>query len=65
MIPKMGAFEVSTVAGGQSHGQDILFFSKVIAKMWPHIGDLAKKIVKFNEEWNQEVASKQNRFLIP
>ena len=46
MIQKPGAIEVSTVTGNGC-GQEILFFSKTISKMWPHTGDLAKRIGNF------------------
>ena len=46
MIPRMGAFEVSTVVERGGGGSEaILLYSKLLGGLWPHIGDLAKKMV--------------------
>ena len=42
----MGAFEVSTVVERDGGGSEaILLYSKLLGGLWPHIGDLAKKMV--------------------
>ena len=44
MLPRGGAFEVSAVAKKGVYSTEILFFSKIIGKLWPHCGGLAKKL---------------------
>ena len=39
MLPRLGAFEVSTVI----NGQDILLYSKLMSSMWPHARALATR----------------------
>ena len=39
MIPRLGAFEVTTVVDGQ----DILLYSKMMSSLWPHARALAKR----------------------
>ena len=46
MVGRMGAFEVSTV----HEGFEFLFFSKIMSGMWPHWGDLSRRIGKYYEE---------------
>ena len=51
MIPRMGAFEVSTVAERSSGGSEaILLYSKLLGGLWPHLGDLAKKMAALCSE---------------
>ena len=38
IVPRLGAFEVSTVFTGVSgRSIDILFFSKILSHLWPHL----------------------------
>ena len=58
MIPRMGAFEVSTVAERGSGGSEaVLLFSKLIGGLWPHVGDLAKRMATFCGENSKEESS--------
>lgn len=50
MLPRMGAFEVSTVYENREHKQEILFYSKMMSSMWPHATALAKRIKAFAED---------------
>ena len=50
MVPRGGAFEVSTVTKKGDYSQDILLYSKIIGGMWPHCGDLAAKIARYWED---------------
>ena len=43
ILPRTGAFEVSTVI----EGKDILFYSKVRSGLWPHVEGLANRIFDF------------------
>ena len=43
IIPRIWAFELSTVVDNH----DILFFSKIMCKMWPHVGAVVKRIKSF------------------
>ena len=45
-LPRIGAFEISSVYDNA----DILFFSKLSSRMWPHCSSIACKIIKFIEE---------------
>ena len=45
-LPRIGAFEVSTVF----QGADILFFSKQMSGMWPSATSLSKRIAAFYED---------------
>ena len=51
ILPRIGAFEVSTVVDGV----DILFYSKMMSCMWPHGPSLAKRVAAFFEELNSGV----------
>ena len=43
--PRGGSFEVSTVVeDGKNPSAEILLYSKIIGKMWPHADGLARKI---------------------
>ena len=46
MLPRLGAFEVSTV----HDNADILFYSKMMSSMWPNASALAKRIKEFADE---------------
>ena len=46
MLPRIGAFEVSTVLDHQSKRGDVLFFSKLMSSCWPHVPSLVKRIEK-------------------
>ena len=46
MIPRIGAFEVSTVWDGTA----ILLYSKMASTMWPHVGSLCQRISEYAEE---------------
>lgn len=46
MLPRVGAFEVSTVYDNV----DILLFSKIKSRMWPHISALTKRLKEFAED---------------
>ena len=50
MIPRIGAFEVSTVVAQGGSSEAILLFSKMIGQMWPHVGALSKNIGNYQEE---------------
>ena len=41
--PRMWAFEISTIFDGR----DILFFSKLMSKMWPDAGAVAARLSDF------------------
>ena len=47
MIPRGGAFEVSAVIDRGNMSADILFFSKILGKMWPNCTGLAKKLGQY------------------
>ena len=48
MLPRSGAFEVSTVLEQEKQGSvEIVLFSKIVASMWPHCGGLAKKLGQY------------------
>ena len=59
MIPRIGAFEVSTVAAYGGANDAILLYSKMIGGMWPHIGTLAKKIDRYAGEMENIEQTKQ------
>ena len=40
MLPRLGAFEISTVY----KGVDILFYSKMMSNMWPHVPSVAQRL---------------------
>ena len=40
ILPRIGAFEISTVIDNV----DILFYSKMMSTMWPHVPSVAKRI---------------------
>ena len=46
MLPRIGAFEVSTV----HENVDILFYSKMMSTMWPAPSAVANKIKQFYDE---------------
>ena len=46
MQPRMWSFEVSTV----HDNHDILFFSKMMSRMWPDAGAVASRIRDFAED---------------
>ena len=46
IMPRLWAFEISTVIDNH----DILFFSKIMSKMWPHAGAVVKRLVNFAED---------------
>ena len=50
MIPRIGAFEVSTVAFKGESSIEILLFSKLLSSIWPSCGTVAKKIGMFYSE---------------
>ena len=50
MIPRLGAFEVSTVNSDGYKLIDILFFSKLLASLWPHTRTVATKVTGYFEE---------------
>ena len=43
ILPRVWAFEISTVIDGV----DILFFSKMMSRMWPSAGAVAGRIANF------------------
>ena len=43
IMPRLWAFELSTVIDNH----DILFFSKIMSKMWPHAGAVVKRLINF------------------
>jgi len=43
ILPRLGAFEVSTV----QENQGILFYSKQMSGMWPHAKALATRIITY------------------
>ena len=43
IMPRIWAFELSTVIDNH----DILFFSKIMSKMWPNAGAVAKRLKNF------------------
>ena len=59
-MPRLGAFEVSTVAESilyddleqleHDHKREILFFSKMMSSMWPHAGALGERITEYAAE---------------
>ena len=61
MIPRMWAFEVSTVIidektiGGKKVPikKDILLYSKLMCRTWPHCSSLAKRIARMYDEYEQ------------
>ena len=50
MIPRLGAFEVSTVIGNEGSLTDILFFSKLLSSLWPHTRTVAGKVANFFDD---------------
>ena len=50
IFPRSGSFELSTVAEDKNRSSDILFYSKLIAKMWPHYGLVSKQLASYWEE---------------
>ena len=46
MLPRIGAFEISTV----HQGVDVLFYSKMMSNMWPHVTACANRIKAFCDE---------------
>jgi len=46
MLPRIGAFEVSTV----HDNVDILFYSKMMSSMWPNPTSLAARVKEFIDE---------------
>ena len=51
-IPRLWAFEVSTVVDGV----DILFYSKMMSRMWPDPGMLSKRIKAFDDDRINEMS---------
>jgi len=49
LYPRGGAFEVSTVHEMKNMKTEMLFYSKIKGKMWPHIGNMAEKIARYWE----------------
>ena len=52
MVPRIGAFEVSVVLDPKRKRGDIRFYSKVLSLCWPHISELAKRVVTCVETYN-------------
>ena len=46
MLPRLGAFEVSTVYDNV----DILLYSKMMSSMWPHATSLVERVQAFADE---------------
>ena len=46
MLPRLGAFEVSTVRDGTA----ILLYSKLASTLWPHIPALCQRISEYVED---------------
>ena len=44
MLPRIGAFEVSSVIAPDRNQGDVLFYSKLMSSCWPHIGNLAARV---------------------
>ena len=59
MLPRTGAFEVSTVLGGN---QDILFYSKMMSKTWPNPSGLAEKVANCLKQSEKETANLKQEF---
>ena len=57
MIPRLGAFEVTTVFSDGKQQTPTLLFSKLESQMFPHIGDTGKRIGKYFAELTQENAA--------
>lgn len=53
ILPRLGAFEVSTVHKGHS----ILFFSKLMTRMWPDPATMTNRINQFKQDSQQEEAA--------
>ena len=53
MLPRIGAFEVSTVLDPQAKQGDILFFSKLMSSCWPHVPSLATRVAKSFQEYKE------------
>ena len=54
IMPRIGAFEVSVVLDPDGKAGDIRFYSKILAKCWPHNGDLTNRIVRCFEEYDAQ-----------
>ena len=46
IMPRIWAFEISTVIDNH----DILFFSKIMSRMWPHAGAVVKRLINFADD---------------
>ena len=53
ILPRLGAFEVSTVNSRGRRSMDILFFSKLLSNSWPKLKTLAVKVSKYIHEQRQ------------
>ena len=55
---RLGAFEVSTVATTKDGVMtDVLFYSKILSNIWPHVGTLTAKISRYFEDQKRETPS--------
>ena len=50
MIPRLGAFEVSTVIPNEGSLTDILFFSKLLSSLWPHTRTVSTKLATYFDD---------------
>ena len=51
MIPRLGAFEVSTVKQDETGKLvDILFFSKLLSSLWPHTRTVRSKVISYLDD---------------
>ena len=66
LYPRGGAFEVSTNVEMQNRNYqgivqkkriEVLFYSKIKGKMWPHIDNMATKIARFQEQYQDGVTN--------
>ena len=59
IVPRMGAFEVSTVfpskpvPGCFNQITDIMFYSKLLGQMWPNVQSIANRVIRYLDELAQ------------
>ena len=57
-MPRLGAFEVTTVNSLGKHPKDILFYSKLLSNLWPSLKSLVAKISIYLQEPKQKIEGK-------
>ena len=49
LLPERGALDIYTVASTSEGTETICLYSKIIANVWPHLGDLAERVADYVE----------------